>query len=118
MAAAGKKTLCRHIRNREDPGDEVESFYYSVKFLDTILMIHRCCCRNPRRQSDVSSLISALDTTLKMSNVSVDRESPDVDNAPEKDEDNEPLDIPFGQLCAMFFLFFSDETLPVFSIAS
>ena len=117
MAAAGKKTLRRHIRNREDPGDEVESFYYSVKFLDTILMIYRCCCRNPRRQSDVSSLISALDTTLKMSNVSVDRESPDVDNAPEKDEDNEPLDIPFGQLCAMLF-FFSDETLPVLSIAS
>ena len=66
-------------------------------------MIYRCCCRNPRRQSDVSSLISALDTTLKMSNVSVDRESPDVDNAPEKDEDNEPLDIPFGQLGTMFF---------------
>ena len=38
-----------------------------------------------------------------MSNVSVDRESPDVDNAAEKDEDNEPLDIPFGQLGAMFF---------------
>ena len=112
MAAAGKKTLRRHIRNREDPGDEVESFYYSVKFLDTILMIYRCCCRNPRRQSDVSSLISALDTTLKMSNVSVDRESPDVDNAAEKDEDNEPLDIPFGQLCAMFFLFFFGRNTP------
>ena len=82
-------------------------------------MIYRCCCRNPRRQSDVSSLISALDTTLKMSNVSVDRESPDVDNAPEKDEDNEPLDIPFGQLGAMFFLCcFPDETLPVPYIAS
>ena len=107
MAVVGKKTLRRHIRNREDPGDVVDSFYYSVKFLDTILMIYRCCCRNPRRQSDVSSLISALDTTLKMSNVSVDRESPDVDNAPEKDEDNEPLDIPFGQLCTMFSFFWT-----------
>lgn len=81
-------------------------------------MIYRCCCRNPRRQSDVSSLISALDTTLKMSNVSVDRESPDVDNAPEKDEDNEPLDIPFGQLCMIFSFFFLDKTLPVLYIAS
>lgn len=80
-------------------------------------MIYRCCCRNPRKQSDVSSLISALDTTLKMSNVSVDRESPDVDNAPEKDEDNEPLDIPFGKLCTIFS-FFSDQTLSVFYIAS
>ena len=73
-------------------------------------MIYRRCCRNPRRQSDVSSLISALDTTLKMSNVSVDRESPDVDNAPEKDEDNEPLDIPFGQLCTMFSSFFGQNS--------
>lgn len=112
MAAAGKKTLHRHIRNREDPGDVVDSFYYSVKFLDTILMIYRCCCRNPRRQSDVSSLISALDTTLKMSNVSVDRESPDVDNAAEKDEDNEPLDIPFGQLCTIFSFFFFGQNSP------
>lgn len=53
--------------------------------------------RKPRSQSDVTSLISALDTTLKLSNVSVDRESPDVENAPEKDEENEPLDVPYGE---------------------
>ena len=53
-----------------------------------------------------------------MSNVSVDRESPDVDNAPEKDEDNEPLDIPFGQLCMIFSFFFLDKTLPVLYIVS
>lgn len=47
-----------------------------------------------------------------MSNVSVDRESPDVDNAAEKDEDNEPLDIPFGQLGAMFFMLFSGRNSP------
>ena len=73
-------------------------------------MIYRHCCRNPRRQSDVSSLISALDTTLKMSNVSVDRESPDVENAPERDEDNEPLDVPFGQLSTMFSSFFGQNS--------
>ena len=54
-------------------------------------------CRKPRRQSDVTSLISALDTTLKMSNVSVDRESPDVETAPEEDEEMEPLDVPYGE---------------------
>lgn len=52
--------------------------------------------RKPRRQSDVTSLISALDTTLKLSNVGADRESPDVDTVPERPEDDEPLDVPFG----------------------
>lgn len=50
----------------------------------------------PRRQSDVTSLISALDSTLKMSNISVDRDSPDVETVPEKDEESEPLDVPYG----------------------
>lgn len=52
-------------------------------------------CRKPRRQSDVTSLISALDTTLKMSDVSVDRESPDVETAAEKHDEAEPLDVPY-----------------------
>ncbi|KAJ7388822.1 Serine/threonine-protein kinase Nek4 [Desmophyllum pertusum] len=53
--------------------------------------------RKPRRQSDVTSLISALDTTLKLSNGSIDRESPDVETVPEEPEETEPLDVPaFG----------------------
>lgn len=61
-------------------------------------MLHRCClCRKPRRQSDVTSLISALDSTLKMSNISVDRDSPEVETVPEKDEESEPLDVPYGE---------------------
>ena len=56
----------------------------------------RSHCRKPRSQSDVTSLISALDTTLKMSIVSVDRESPDVETAPEKYDEAEPFDVPYG----------------------
>lgn len=52
--------------------------------------------RNPRRQSDVTSLITALDTTLKMSNAGADRDSPDVDAVLETPEEEEPLDVPFG----------------------
>lgn len=52
--------------------------------------------RNPRRQSDVTSLISALDTTLKMSNAGADRESPDVDTVLKTPEEEEPLDVPYG----------------------
>ena len=55
------------------------------------------CVRKPRRQSDVTSLISALDTTLKLSNISVDRDSPDVEPALEEDEEEEPLDVPYGE---------------------
>lgn len=54
-------------------------------------------CRNPRRQSDVTSLITALDTTLKMSNAGADRDSPDVDAVLETPEEEEPLDVPFGK---------------------
>ena len=54
-------------------------------------------CRKLRRQSDVTSLISVLDSTLKMSDASVDRESPDVETVPEKYEELEPLDIPYGK---------------------
>ena len=54
-----------------------------------------CSCRKPRKQSDVTSLISVLDSTLKLSDVSVDRESPDAEQ--ERDEgDKEPLDVPFA----------------------
>lgn len=54
-----------------------------------------CSCRKPRKQSDVTSLISVLDSTLKLSDISVDRESPDAEQ--EKDEENkEPLDVPFA----------------------
>ena len=64
-------------------------FNWSIRFL-----YH---CRNPRRQSDVTSLITALDTTLKLSNVSVDRESPDVETPLEKYEEMEPQDVPYGE---------------------
>lgn len=51
--------------------------------------------KKPRKQSDVTSLISVLDSTLKLSDVSVDRESPDAEQ--ERDEgDKEPLDVPFA----------------------
>ena len=49
-------------------------------------------CRKPRKQSDVTSLISVLDSTLKLSDISVDRESPDA----EQERDKEPLDVPFA----------------------
>ena len=32
-----------------------------------------------------------------MTNVSVDRESPDVETPPEKYEETEPLDVPYGE---------------------
>ena len=54
-------------------------------------------CRKPRKESDVTSLISALDTTLKMSNVSVDRESPDGETPLEEYEEMAPLDVPYGE---------------------
>lgn len=51
--------------------------------------------KKPRKQSDVTSLISVLDSTLKLSDISVDRESPDAEQ--ERDEgDKEPLDVPFA----------------------
>jgi len=52
--------------------------------------------RKPRKESDVTSLISALDTTLKMSDVSVDRESPDGETPLENYEEMAPLDVPYG----------------------
>ena len=62
-------------------------------------------CRNPRRQSDVTSLITALDTTLKMSNAGADRDSPDVDAVLETPEEEEPLDVPFGKKeTSLYFL--------------
>lgn len=48
--------------------------------------------KKPRKQSDVTSLISVLDSTLKLSDISVDRESPDA----EQERDKEPLDVPFA----------------------
>jgi len=41
-----------------------------------------------------------------MSNVSVDRESPDVETTPERDEEKEPLDVPYGEKTTRFFFFF------------
>lgn len=53
-------------------------------------------CRKPRKESDVTFLISALDTTLKMPDVSVDRESPDGETPLENYEEMAPLDVPYG----------------------
>ena len=61
------------------------------------------CVRKPRRQSDVTSLISALDTTLKMSSISVDRDSPDVEPTQEEDEEEKPLDVPYGEKRTIYF---------------
>ena len=65
-------------------------FFYIVNYKRLSL----CFRSEPRRQSDVSSLICALNTTLRLSDVNNDRESPDVETAPEKTE--EPMDVPYG----------------------
>ena len=62
-----------------------------------------CFCRKHRSQSDVTSLISALDSTLKLSNISVDRESPDEPAQEERDEDKEPLDVHFCEIERVFY---------------
>ena len=65
----------------------------------------KCSCRKPPKPSDVTSLISVLDSTLKLSDISVDRESPDVEQEKD-DEDKEPLDVPFAGIdkCFIFHL--------------
>ena len=69
----------------------------ATQFPQKVTPICEILCRNPRRQSDVTSLITALDTTLKMSNAGADRDSPDVDAVLETPEEEEPLDVPFGK---------------------
>ena len=44
-----------------------------------------------------------LDSTLKLSDISVDRESPDAEQERE-DEDKEPLDVPFAGIDKCFII--------------
>ena len=55
--------------------------------------------RKNRRHSDVSSLISALDTTLKMTDLSADHEAPDAipEEGQEEVEEQRGFDIPDGK---------------------
>lgn len=51
-----------------------------------------------------------------MSDVSVDRESPDVETPPEKYEEMEPLDVPYGEDRVTLILFLNNSNIFIFSL--
>lgn len=86
-----KKGSCSSLADSVEPDSDTDSELEEISLEEPSVPIEK----KHRSQSDVTSLISALDSTLKLSNISVDRESPDEPAQEERDEDKEPLDVHF-----------------------